>query len=103
MEIAYAASGYFGGWAGQEDTAKLSLNFLNVSSASLGNVTIGAPTASDRGGQTGYLPDQTSGLVPAGTRRIEVILTFEKAAGGGDNDASADNLTLMLTVQGLQP
>jgi hypothetical protein len=91
----YTLSGWFGGAGTDQDAASLTANFLNSSGTRLGSVAIGEVTATDRGGITGLLERSTEGALPAGTRFVEFALTNRVVTGR--NDASADNLTFVLT------
>jgi Ca2+-binding RTX toxin-like protein len=58
---------------------------------------IGPVTAADRADQTTLLPRSVAARVPAGTRRITLLVTMTRMAGGGYNDGYADNIALTLT------
>ena len=90
----YDLSGWFGGWADQDDRASLIARFLNASDVELGSVTLGDFFAADRGNVSSLLFDEMVGDVPVGTRTIEVVLQFDGTYGSGDG--SADNLALIL-------
>jgi hypothetical protein len=93
--VDYTLSGWFGGAGAQEDWASLTARFLNSSSALLGSITVGHVTAAERGGVTGMIPRSTNGVLPGGTRFVEFALTNRVVIGM--NDASADNLSFVLT------
>lgn len=90
----YDVSGFFGGFASQADSANLTLNFKNIANTIISSVTIGNVTSTDRGNLTGMLFRNTNGIVPSGTRTVEVILAMPPA--GGYNDGYADNLSFVL-------
>jgi hypothetical protein len=94
--IRYDLSGWFGGFAGNNDLAYLTARFLDATSGELGSVTIGGYSPADLGYQTKMLFDSDYGKLPAGTRTIEMKL-FMQIDGAGYNDAMADNLSLVLT------
>ena len=73
----------------------LSINFLNAESGIVGSAEIGPVSGADRGHQTGLVFRQQSGIVPAGTRTIDVKLTMTRY-NGTYNDGYADNLSLIL-------
>jgi hypothetical protein len=85
--------GDFGGWESQEDHAMLEARFFNLDhTVEPGPALVtGAVSAADRGGETGLLPRQASGTVPAGTRFIRFVLSQIREVGT-DNDGYADNL-----------
>jgi hypothetical protein len=62
---------------------------------------VGRVTAAERGGMTGLLLRSTNGALPGGTRFVEFALTNRVVAGM--NDASADNLSFVLTRRAPPP
>lgn len=92
----YELSGFLGGFSNQGDRAVLTANFLNDQDAPLGFAAIGAVTNGDRQNITGLLERSTDGLVPVGTRSIQIALALTRSAGQY-NDGYADNLSLKLT------
>ena len=100
--IKYDLSGYFGGYANQDDHANLSALFYNTANgtgAPIGfSPTIGDVMAADRGNQTGLLFSSASGVLPSGTRSIRVFLSMINAGSVGTyDDGYADNLSLVLS------
>ncbi len=94
--VTYDLSGWLGGFATQNDNARLTLNFLDTASGSLGSVQLGPVLAADRGGQTALLFREATGVVPAGTRNLELTLLMTRTEGTS-NDGYADNLSLVLS------
>jgi hypothetical protein len=95
--VNYELSGWFGGAGVQGDAAALAARFLNSSGIALASNTVGNVTAADRGGVTGLLWRGTNGTLQAGTRLVEFVLTNRVATDL--NDASADNLSFVLTAR----
>lgn len=95
-QVPYSLSGYFGGYAGQNDTAELTVSFLNERNQATASHTIGPVTNTDRGDATGLLLRSFSGNVPVGTRRI--VFTLRMTHRQGDNDGYADSLSFSLLV-----
>jgi hypothetical protein len=93
--VDYVLSGWFGGAGAQEDWASLTATFLNATGALIGSNVVGQVTAAERGGVTGLLPRSNNGTLPGGTRFVEFTLTNRVVTGM--NDASADNLSFVLT------
>lgn len=93
--VDYTLSGWFGGVGAQEDWASLTARFLNASGTVLASNVVGHVTAAERGGVTGLFLRSTNATLPAGTRFVEFTLTNRVATGM--NDASADNLSFVLT------
>lgn len=95
-------SALIGGFESQEDNGIVEAFFLNAAGGQLGGVKIGPVTAADRGGKTTLLPRSATGLVPAGTRSIRVVLTATRTAGSY-NDGYLDNLDLELKLSTAPP
>jgi hypothetical protein len=95
--VTYDLSGWLGGFADDDDSATLVVQFF-TGSTSLGSTTIGPVTAVDRNSATGLLLKVATGTVPANTTRLHVELTMTRASdsGGAFNDGYADSLSLVL-------
>jgi len=93
-QVKFTLSGWLGGFAGQNDSAKLTVQFLSVTGQALASASIGPVLDADRKGETCLVERTTDGTVPAGTVKITVTLTMTKT-DGSDNDGSADNLALI--------
>lgn len=91
----YALSGFLGGFSSQGDNAVLTATFFNDQNAPLGFGTIGPVTNLDRNNATGLLERSTDGIIPVGTRSIEIALALHRQACCY-NDGYADNLSLTL-------
>jgi hypothetical protein len=87
----YSLSGWLGGYAGQDDNARVSVTFLGAGDVVLGSSSLGPVLAADRGNATALLLRQSAGFVPQGAVAAEVGLTMTRA-GGSSNDGYADNL-----------
>jgi hypothetical protein len=90
-------SGLLGGFGGQSDNMIVQAMFRNASNNLLDTLTIGPVTASDRDFTTTLLPRQANGVLPAGTRSIDIVMTATRPAGNY-NDAYADNVALVLNA-----
>lgn len=90
-------SGAIGGFDVQDDNMTVTATFLDGAGTALGSpMQIGPVMAADRSSQTEFLPQSTTAVtVPAGARSILVTMTATRVAGS-DNDAAADNLSLIL-------
>jgi hypothetical protein len=88
-------SGWFGGFAGQADTARLKLTFLSDAGVSLGTTQVGDVSPIDRGAVTALLQRSTSIALPPNTRTIEAALECTHDEGGS-NDGYADDLVVVL-------
>jgi hypothetical protein len=89
--------GQLGGFGNQDDAPSLSANFLDADYHSLGSTAIPPLTASDRAGATGFRARQSSGLLPAGTRTVQVIASGQRSFPDY-NDAYFDDLSLNLAI-----
>ena len=94
--VTVTLSGYFGGYASQDDNAVLSVTFLDGASVSLGTASVGPVLAADRGSVTGLIFETSTRAVPAGTVSVDAILTLTRVEGTA-NDGYADDLSLVLT------
>ncbi|CAF4055491.1 unnamed protein product [Adineta steineri] len=93
-------SAWLGGYANQDDNAKVTLSFYNQDGENIGNaITIGPVLSSDRGTTTELLFRQNSGMVPARTRSMKVLVEFTRLIGGF-NDGAADNIAVVLSGSG---
>jgi hypothetical protein len=98
--LSIEASGWFGGYLTDDDTATLTVDFLRNDFAMIqGSFSIGGFDAAARGNQTGLLRDSHRGLVPAGARFAVVTLVMQ-AADGAYNDGYADALSLVVPEPG---
>ncbi|CAF1165920.1 unnamed protein product [Adineta steineri] len=89
-------SGWLGGYLGQDDNAKVTLNFNNQDGTKIGSaITIGPVLSSDRKSITGLVARQSAGKVPAGTRSMNVLVDFTLTYG--DNDGCVDNIAVVLS------
>lgn len=88
---AFYASGYFGGFGGQTDYSQLTIQFLDATSSVISTVTFGLTTPVERGGVTGLLFKEISGVTPIGTTQIGFLLQMQREQGSA-NDGYADNL-----------
>ncbi|MFE9429134.1 ricin-type beta-trefoil lectin domain protein [Kitasatospora sp. NPDC006697] len=90
-------SGWLGGYGSQNDRAALTATFRNGAGASLGTGQIGPVTDADRNEATSFLLRDTTGAVPAGTRSIQLDLSFTYSYGD-TTDGYADDLSLTLST-----
>jgi hypothetical protein len=97
----YRLSGWFGGAGPDGDSAALVARFLDVGGLGLATNRVGGVSAADRASLTGLLERGTNGTLPAGTRFVEFVLTNRMVTAS--NDASADNLSLVLTPRADPP
>ncbi len=100
--VTYALSAWLGGYSSQEDNAVLKVNFQNWAGTTLSSATLGPVNSGDRQGMTSEVQRATNGVLPAGTRKINVNLIMTRLEGSYD-DGYADSLSLVLTNTGGAP
>ncbi|TWP50240.1 phosphoesterase [Lentzea tibetensis] len=93
----FTVSAWLGGYAGQQDGAQLTVEFLDCDGIPRGAVVLGPLTASERGSATGLFERTARGTVPPGSRRAVVTLLMTRAGSGTSNDGYADNISLTVT------
>ena len=97
--VEFELSAFLGGQDDHNDIAELIATFLDESDQPLGAaVTLQGDTASRRRFSTGLFPRRTSGAVPMGTRRIELVLNMLDDPASPGNFAYADNVSVRLTL-----
>jgi hypothetical protein len=94
--VPFKLSGRLGGAASDPSAASITVQFLAGDGTSLGFGKIGPVTALDRWLQTGLLERDTSGVIPVGTRSVQVVVTLKESnpAALGYNNAYADDVSL---------
>lgn len=93
--LAFALTGWLGGWASQDDNALFYVQFLDADGSEIGSAALGPVMAADRDNQTGLAYRESDGLVPVGTRKLSFWLSMERLVSS-DNDGYADNLSFLL-------
>lgn len=92
--VHFTLSAWLGGYANQNDNARLAVQFVSPTGQVLSTATLGPVLAAERNHVNGLLQRTTNGVVPAGTVKINVKLTMTRT-DGADNDGSADDLSLV--------
>jgi hypothetical protein len=101
-----ALGGWFGAWTAGDASARLDVNFLDAKGTKLGTLSTQAPDPGalpkPENGRASMVKMTATGLVPAGTRRLEVRLVAMRPTGKIDSIgvAMADNLSVVLRKQG---
>ncbi|PVE06408.1 hypothetical protein [Streptomyces scopuliridis] len=98
--VRYAVSGWLGGYATQEDGARLSVEFRDGRGTPVALSVLGPVTAAERGGRTALVERTAEAAVPPGARSARVLLVFTRAGSGVSNDGYADAISLTLTASG---
>src|SRR5690349_14112652 len=95
----FAVSAWLGGYASQQDGARLSVEFLDAGGTPRGLVVLGPVTAEERSGRTGLLERSARGTVPPGSRTAVVTLQMTRSGGGTSNDGYADNISFTVEAR----
>jgi hypothetical protein len=84
--VLFELAGYFGsgGWA-VDESAELSVQFINANGQVLDSVAVGNVTFTELGGKAGLLKRQTSGKLPTKTRSVRIMLLVHAYSGAADN------------------
>ncbi|GHE39452.1 hypothetical protein GCM10018785_06340 [Streptomyces longispororuber] len=98
--VRYAVTAWLGGYAGQEDGARLSVEFRDDQGTPVALSVLGPVSAAERGGRTGLVRCEAEALVPPGARSARVLLVFTRSGGGTSNDGYADAVSLTLSAAG---
>lgn len=93
---AFNLSGWLGGYTTDLDSAELDISFFDQDNQSLGKASIVSLTPEQRNNKTGLFFQSNKGVVPTGTKSINVVLNANYVRGRV-NDAYADNLSLVVT------
>ncbi len=96
-KVDFSLSGFLGGSSNQGDNVTLFANFSDAGMGLLGQVFVGPVTASNRGNVTELLSRSTSGVLPVGTRYIQIQLHFQRSSGTYD-DGYADSISMVLST-----
>jgi hypothetical protein len=93
--VAATLRAFIGGYTVSEDLLRIDAAFLDGSGARLGGIRIGPVNREDRKRLTTLLERSTTGNLPKGTRRIDVVISVA-VDNNGKNQAYADNISLTL-------
>ncbi|MFJ3581188.1 phosphoesterase [Streptomyces sp. NPDC090127] len=98
--VSYTLSGWLGGYATQEDGARLSVEFRNAQGTPVALSVLGPVTATERLSRTALLERTATARVPRTARTARVLLVFTRTGGGTSNDGYADAISLTLHTTG---
>jgi len=104
--VTFDLSAYLGGLGAEDDFATLSVAFApnggTVGATPATALVITGPSSTGRGGVTGLLPVEGTGVVPVGSR--SAIVTFSATRlEGSYNDGYGDDLSLILSAAEAAP
>lgn len=97
-ELYFDFSGWLGGWGNQADYAWVRAGFNDSSGNRLDTAQIGPVTNGMRGNETKFMFQEATGLVPVGTKSVDLAIHFYKAAG-----SASDGLVDVLDLQFERP
>ncbi|GAA4901003.1 phosphoesterase [Streptomyces coeruleoprunus] len=96
--VRYTATAWLGGYAAQEDGARLSVEFRDSRGTPLALSVLGPVTAAERKSRTGLVRREAVAAVPPGARTARVLLSLTRTGSGTSNDGYADAVSLVLTA-----
>ncbi|MEG3628684.1 phosphoesterase [Streptomyces poriticola] len=94
--VRYTLTAWLGGYATQEDGARLSVEFRDAAGTPVALSVLGPVTAAERLSRTALVERTETATVPPGARTARVLLVFTRS-GGTSNDGYADAVSLALT------
>ncbi|WP_228980679.1 phosphoesterase [Streptomyces sp. DH12] len=98
--VRYTLGAWLGGYAAQEDGARLSVEFRDAAGTPVALSVLGPVTSRERQGRTGLVERAATAALPPGARRARLLLVLTRTGGGTSNDGYADAITLTLTATG---
>ncbi|MGP3926622.1 phosphoesterase [Streptomyces sp. 8N616] len=99
-DVRFTASAWLGGYATQEDGARLSVEFRDAQGTPLALAVLGPVTAAERKSATGLVERKVGAAVPPGARTARLLLVFTRSGSGTSNDGYADAISLTLEPTG---
>ncbi|MFD7325014.1 phosphoesterase [Streptomyces sp. NPDC059875] len=99
-QVRYTLAGWLGGYATQEDGARLSVEFRDGQGTPVALSVLGPVTAAERLSRTALLERTATATVPPGARTARVLLVLTRSGGGTSNDGYADAISLTLHTTG---
>ncbi|MFD9034185.1 phosphoesterase [Streptomyces sp. NPDC059567] len=99
-KVRYTLAGWLGGYATQEDGARLSVEFRDAEGTPVALSVLGPVTAAERLSRTALIERTATATVPPGARTARMLLVFTRSGGGTSNDGYADAISLTLHATG---
>ncbi|WP_405651303.1 phosphoesterase [Streptomyces sp. RK9] len=99
-KVRYTVTAWLGGYATQEDGARLSVEFRDAKGTPVALSVLGPVGSAEREGRTGLLERTAEAAVPPTARSARVLLVFTRSGGGTSNDGYADAVSLTLEPAG---
>jgi Phosphoesterase family len=95
--VQYRASGWLGGWAGQNDRSTVTISFVDSHGKLLGSDLLQTATNTDRDGVTALQKRSTGGWLPSRTRAVILSVAFTWTTGN-TTDGYVDDLAFTLST-----
>ncbi|WP_149184361.1 phosphoesterase [Streptomyces sp. TRM49041] len=99
-QVRYTLEAWLGGYAAQEDGARLSVEFRDRRGTPVALSVLGPVTSRERHGRTGLVERTAEAAVPPGARSARLLLVLTRTGAGTSNDGYADGISLSLTTTG---
>ncbi|UQA91929.1 phosphoesterase [Streptomyces halobius] len=96
-KVRFTLAAWLGGYATQEDGARLSVEFRDAKGTPLALAVLGPVAATERGSRTALVERKATAAVPPGARSARLLLVFTRTGSGTSNDGYADAISLTLT------
>jgi Phosphoesterase family len=99
-KVTFSLGAWIGGTTNLSDDATVTATFLSSSAHALGSATLAPVTAAQRNDVTEFLPENSTGTIPRGTRSVKVVITVTGDHLANRNDAGqgyVDNLSLTIS------
>ncbi|MET8680441.1 phosphoesterase [Streptomyces sp. NPDC004647] len=94
--VRFTATAWLGGYATQEDGARLSVEFRDGKGTPVALAVLGPVTAAERKSATGLFERKATAAVPPGARTARLLLVLTRSGSGMSNDGYADAISLTL-------
>jgi hypothetical protein len=95
--VYFKLSAWVGGWLRQDDIALVTLSFFNGTNEAMSTNAVLQPVfAIDRNYTTSLIYRDSSGMLPIGTRSLQMQVAIIRAGSGPSNDGYIDNIALIL-------
>ncbi|KRV48310.1 phosphoesterase [Wenjunlia vitaminophila] len=101
--VRFTVSAWLGGYATQEDGARLSVEFRDATGTPVALAVLGPVTAGERLARTGLFERSATAALPPGARTARVLLVLTRAGSGQSNDGYADAISLTLSADKGKP
>ena len=96
-KVHFDLSAWLGGWRDQDDHVLVTLSFFDERKEEITeSIALLSVYADDRNYTTSLIYRESRGILPIGTRSLQVQAVIERFGAGSSNDGYVDNISLML-------